>query len=544
MKARWNRLISLFGVAVMLTTSSGLVALAEEETQEEEQSGSGESGTTTTEETEKTTTEESEKTTTEETEKTTTEESEKTTTEETEKTTTEESEKTTTEETEKTTTDTPTTDTTATDTTTQEPTTTDTITSTSTNGDTDNSNVGNDAVYNMQWGDKDTAPGKALFNTTLSKDTKLTVELLKYNSENGELDIVTTRQTPGATNETINLNWDIDKDGYYTFIVEGEGKKYQLDDSNYWFKYSKPDATVASVKSEDTTVSSDGTLTWNSIDNVEYYVVMLYEGNEDNVKKVEDNGTSSTSYKFSNIDENQDYYYYAIIKSCSANINDAANSYSDKIWIRKVNKLSSDSNTNTDNNNSASSGTEEESSSSTSTSVATTPLPTIGNSTGWGSLANAVDKAITDAVANATTTATTTAVVNIKLNGVDTVPAKAINAIAGKDVVLSLSVDAKTLVTIDGSQLTAADVSDVKLVSGKAADGSTTLNVRAGNANIEKSIVVYSNIGADKVGREAALYFVNADQSLVEFRTSPVYENGYAAFNTPLVSANYKIAVK
>lgn len=197
-----------------------------------------------------------------------------------------------------------------------------------------------------------------------------------------------------------------------------------------------------------------------------------------------------------------------------------------------------------DDDNNTSSGTEEESSSSTSTSEATTPQPTIGNSTGWDSLANAVDKAITDAVANAATTATTTAVVNIKLNGVDTVPATAINAIAGKDVVLSLSVDTNTLVTIDGSQLTAADVSDVKLVSGKSTDGNTTLNVRAGNANVEKSIVVYSKIGADKVGKEVSLYFVNADQSLVEFRTSPVYENGYAAFNIPLVGANYKIAVK
>jgi hypothetical protein len=239
--------------------------------------------------------------------------------------------------------------------------------------------------------------------------------------------------------------------------------------------------------------------------------------------------------------------YYAIIRSCSKNINTWANGdFSDKIWIRKVNKLSSDSNTNTDDNNNASSGTEEESSSSASTSEATTPQPAIGNSIGWGSLTNVVDKAITDAVANATTTAiaTTTAVVNINLNGVDTVPATAINAIAGKDVVLSLSVDTNTLVTIDGSQLTAADVSDVKLVSGKSTEGNTTLNVRAGNSNIEKSIVVYSNIGVDKVGSEVVLYFVNEDQSLVEFRTSPVYENGYAAFTTPLVSANYKIAIK
>jgi hypothetical protein len=179
-----------------------------------------------------------------------------------------------------------------------------------------------------------------------------------------------------------------------------------------------------------------------------------------------------------------------------------------------------------------------------------TPQPSIGNSTGWDSLASEVDNAIAEAVANAattatdSTTATTTAVVNIKLNGIDTVPATAIEAIAGKDVVLSLSVDTNTLVAIDGSQLTSDDVSDLKLVSSTSEDGNSTLNVRAGNSNIEKSIVVYSKIGADKVGSEVVLYFVNEDQSLVEFRTSPVYENGYAAFTTPLVSANYKIAIR
>jgi hypothetical protein len=160
-------------------------------------------------------------------------------------------------------------------------------------------------------------------------------------------------------------------------------------------------------------------------------------------------------------------------------------------------------------------------------------------------LSSEVNKAITEAVSNAATTGTSsTAIVNINLDGTDTVPAEAISAIAGKDVILSLAVDSNTLVTIEGSQLTASDAADIKLVAGKESDGSETLNVRSGNEDIAKSIVVYSNIGADKVGSDVVLYFVNADQSLVEFRNSPVYDNGYAAFSTPLVSANYKIAIK
>jgi hypothetical protein len=99
-------------------------------------------------------------------------------------------------------------------------------------------------------------------------------------------------------------------------------------------------------------------------------------------------------------------------------------------------------------------------------------------------------------------------------------------------------------VTIDGSQLTSANVSEVKLTTGKAADGKASLSVRADNVDLQKSIIVYTYIGLDKVGSSAALYFVNADKSLMEFRTSPVYENGYAAFVTTFVNADYKIAIK
>jgi hypothetical protein len=183
--------------------------------------------------------------------------------------------------------------------------------------------------------------------------------------------------------------------------------------------------------------------------------------------------------------------------------------------------------------------------------------PTIGDSKGWDSVANEVEKAIAQAalasIATATNNATDTTspqtnaapvVVNINMNGTDTVPATAISAIAGKEVVLGLSVNANTLVTIAGSQLTESDVADIKLVPGKSEDGSATLDVRSDNVNIEKNIVVYSNIGINQVGKEAILNFVNSDKSLVEFRKSLVYENGFAAFVTPLVNANYKITIR
>jgi hypothetical protein len=165
--------------------------------------------------------------------------------------------------------------------------------------------------------------------------------------------------------------------------------------------------------------------------------------------------------------------------------------------------------------------------------------PTIGTSKGWSSLSNEVDKAIASVA-----TTDTTAIVSINLNGSDTIPATAITAIAGKNVTLALLVNANTLVTIDGSQLTAEDASDIKLISGKTADGDATLNVRSQNLDLQKTIVVYNFMGLDKVGSETALYFVNLDDSLVEFRNSPVYDNGFVAYETSLVNANYKMTVK
>jgi hypothetical protein len=336
--------------------------------------------------------------------------------------------------------------------------------------------------------------------------------------------------------------------GKYTFQVNFFKDYDELNYDNVWsttagdaitemsdiFDYTKPSDSVSTPS---VTVNSDGTVSWDEVDDATYLVRLYYSDATNPGVYIDGYTTPDLTVNFA--DKMKSGVEYAVnMRAISKDITKLSNSD----WTGFI-KFPID----TDDSEETSTSTgSEETTSSNEASVVATPQPTIGNSTGWDSLANAVDKAITDAVANAaiTATATTTAVVNINLNGVDTVPATAINAIAGKDVVLSLSVDAKTLVTIDGSQLTAADVADVKLVSGKASDGSATLNVRTGNVNIEKSIVVYSNIGADKVGSEVSLYFVNADQSLVEFRTSPVYENGYAAFNTPLVNANYKIAVK
>jgi hypothetical protein len=158
--------------------------------------------------------------------------------------------------------------------------------------------------------------------------------------------------------------------------------------------------------------------------------------------------------------------------------------------------------------------------------------PVVEDSKGWDSFEDKVEKAIEKGI------------VNVDLNGTDTIPEKVISTIAENNVTMAVKVDKNTLVTIDGSKITPAEASQVKLISSKDDDGSESVGVRSQNVDIEKSIVIFRNMGLDKVGNSTALYFENADKSLLEFRTSPVYENGFAAFEVPFVNANYKVAIK
>jgi hypothetical protein len=239
--------------------------------------------------------------------------------------------------------------------------------------------------------------------------------------------------------------------------------------------------------------------------------------------------------------DNTSYETLTVRENSDKTISFTVTHFSNFVFAEKETASSNISNNGNGSSSDESNSSDDEASSSSS-SVAATPVkqPTIGTSKGWSAVSSEVDKAI----AKLTAGDTTPAIVSVNLNGVETIPATAISAIAGKNVVLSIVADANTLITIDGSQLTALDASDVKLISKKDADGKTTLNVRTQNLNLEKSIVVYSNVGIDKAGSVATLYFENADNSLLEFRTSPVFENGYAAFITPFVNANYIISTK
>jgi hypothetical protein len=73
-------------------------------------------------------------------------------------------------------------------------------------------------------------------------------------------------------------------------------------------------------------------------------------------------------------------------------------------------------------------------------------------------------------------------------------------------------------------------------------DGNTTVEIRTPNQELEKNIVIFSK--SDKIGHEATLYFVDANNELIAFRNNIVFDNGYTAFITPFVNARYEIKVK
>jgi hypothetical protein len=47
----------------------------------------------------------------------------------------------------------------------------------------------------------------------------------------------------------------------------------------------------------------------------------------------------------------------------------------------------------------------------------------------------------------------------------------------------------------------------------------------------------------EDIGKIITLYFIDENGNRIPFRVSYVYENGYAAFETPFVHANYVITV-
>lgn len=178
------------------------------------------------------------------------------------------------------------------------------------------------------------------------------------------------------------------------------------------------------------------------------------------------------------------------------------------------------------------------SSSSSAPAAATEPVkevPTVGNTKGWEALNTEIDAA----VANAATGTVSEAVINVNLNGASEIPAAVLQQIAGKEVTVSFATGEDVIVNIFGDSLDAAATGTASISTVADKEGNANLQIRNTAADISKSIVIFQK--AKPGMEEATLYFVDADGTLIPFRKSIVYENGYLAFETPFVNANYVI---
>lgn len=161
--------------------------------------------------------------------------------------------------------------------------------------------------------------------------------------------------------------------------------------------------------------------------------------------------------------------------------------------------------------------------------------PIVGNSYGWDGIEleikNVMDKVISGKLS--------APVLNINLNGKKIIPEKAVKAIAGKNITVSIKVQDGIIVNIDGKSISEDFKGTISFATTVEKDGNVKVLVRNSVTDISKTIAVFAEA---KTGMtEAGLYFVDADGTLIPFGQSAVMENGYLAFVVPFVSADYVI---
>ena len=196
-------------------------------------------------------------------------------------------------------------------------------------------------------------------------------------------------------------------------------------------------------------------------------------------------------------------------------------------------KPGTDSSDQSSSSSSSSSSSKSSSSSGSSAAAPAVKAPSIGKSEGWSSLGKEVNEAI------AGKTDGTDAVVWVKLNGVEIIPQTALRGIAGKDVTVCFVTEEGVIVNINASLLTPDAVGEIRIVSSKAKDGSTAVKIRNTVPDMNQAIAVF--VKAQTGAQDNTLYFVDAANELIPFRTSNVAANGYMAFEVPFVNANYNV---
>jgi hypothetical protein len=198
---------------------------------------------------------------------------------------------------------------------------------------------------------------------------------------------------------------------------------------------------------------------------------------------------------------------------------------------------SSDSNDDNSSSSDSDSSSDNDSDSEQEVEAEDTNQPKVGDSLGWKSFETEMNSALEDAKLSGLQ-----AVLNVSMTNDNYIPADIIKALANSDIVLSATINNSVIITLDGSNLSGINESFTKIEMLPYGD-TKMIKINTANTDLTKTINLFEQIGTDKVGSSTALYVLDSNETPVLFKTGIVYENGYAAFETPFVHARYVITV-
>lgn len=343
-----------------------------------------------------------------------------------------------------------------------------------------------------------------------------------------------------ATKQTTYFDSGISYNGTYKYRMkvvekdEGNSPNFEEGTVSGWSEelvYTQP-TSISTPQNLHWKEGATGVLEWDAVENAAAYRVAL-SSQEYNLIWIKKNSIDLSQYFTDSSKE------YRIV--VSASVGDSLyNEYQDSDFSEEIvydgSKIPTPTpapNPGSDSGSGSGSG-----SSSSAPAAAAEPVkevPTVGNTKGWEALNTEIDAA----VANAATGTVSEAVINVNLNGASEIPAAVLQQIAGKEVTVSFATGEDVIVNISGDSLDAAATGTASISTVADKEGNANLQIRNTAADISKSIVIFQK--AKPGMEEATLYFVDADGTLIPFRKSIVYENGYLAFETPFVNANYVI---
>lgn len=162
-------------------------------------------------------------------------------------------------------------------------------------------------------------------------------------------------------------------------------------------------------------------------------------------------------------------------------------------------------------------------------------VPSTANAKGWDGVAGEINTTI----ANTAAGIVPQAIVSVNMNRASEIPVAVLQQMAGKDVTVSFAAANNVIVNISGTSLDGTVTGAAGIASALDKEKNTLVQIRNAAVDMTKTITIFQK--AKEGTTEATLYFIDADGTLIPFRKSVVYANGYVAFEVPFVNANYVV---